>query len=58
MNQQELKNQDKEKIKKADKRIAPLVISPSSDEILNTLADIIIERILEESKNGQISVTL
>ncbi len=58
MNQQELKNQDKEKIKKADKRIAPLVISPSSDKILNTLADIIIERILEESKNGQISVTL
>ncbi len=58
MNQQELRNQDKEKIKKADKRIAPLIISPSPGEILNTLADIIIERILEESKNGQISVTL
>ena len=56
MNEQELKNQALEKIKKAGRKIVPPIPPLSSDEILNTLADIIIERILEEKRINKIPI--
>lgn len=56
MNELELKNQDQEKVKKAGRKIAPPVSPLSSEEILNTLADIIIERILEEKRISKIPI--
>ena len=58
MNEQELKIQAQEKIKKAGRKIVPPIPPLSSDEILNTLADIIIERILEEKKIIKVPINL
>ena len=58
MNEQELKIQAQEKIKKAGRKIVPPIPPLSSDEILNTLADIIIERILEEKKISKVPINL
>ncbi len=56
MNDQELQNKAQEKVKKAGRKIVPPIPPLSSDEILNTLADIIIERILEEKKISKIPI--
>lgn len=58
MNDQELQNKAQVKIKKAGRKITPPVSPLSSEEILNTLADIIIERILEEKKINNTPINL
>ena len=53
MEQESLAKPDQLPIKKVDRQIISPT-SPSPEELLNSLADIIIERIIEESKNEKI----
>ncbi len=54
----ELGNEPKERIKKKDKTVKLAFTPLSPEELLDSLADIIIERIIEEGKLGKLSLKL
>ncbi len=51
-------NQAQSNIKKVGRKVKLALSDLSPDERLDTLADIIIERIFEESKNGKLPILL
>lgn len=58
MNQLKLINQAQEKGKKVGRKVKLAISTLSSEERLDSLADIVIERILEENKTPKLSATL
>lgn len=53
MNQIELINQAQEKVKKVGRKVNLAISALSPEDRLNTIADIIIERILEERNKSK-----
>jgi hypothetical protein len=58
MNQLKLINQAQEKGKKVGRKVKLAISTLSSEERLDSLADIVIERILEENKTPKLSAAL
>ena len=58
MNEIKLINQAQNKGNKVGRKVELAILTMSPEERLDSLADIIIERIIEENKNGKLPIQL
>ena len=56
MNPKESVNKTQDRVKKAGRKVKFAISAMSPEERLNSLADIVIERIIEESRNSKLAL--